>query len=399
MLSDKQLHRYADVLLWGLKTARTGAFKKNDIILIRYDRPATRLAEILYARILEKGMNPVQRMTSTTAMEISFFELSDSRQLVFQPPGDMELFQSLNGGIFLHAPESITHLGGIDPKRIGKATIARKPLRDILDSREEQGLFGWTLCMCPTEELARHAGLTLEEYASQIVKACFLNRRCAVDQWQEIYKNASSIKKWLNSMEIKSLKVESKSIDLVITPGNARKWIGISGHNIPSFEIFLSPDWKGTKGVYYADMPSYRSGNYVEKVRLEFRNGSVIKAEAAKGQDFLRKQIAMDKGANKVGEFSLTDKRFSRISTFMANTLFDENYGGKNGNCHLALGASYSDTYAGNPAELTKDNKKELGFNDSALHWDLVNTEAKQVTARLESGKILTIYENGKFAY
>ncbi|MBN1635103.1 MAG: aminopeptidase, partial [Deltaproteobacteria bacterium] len=115
--------------------------------------------------------------------------------------------------------------------------------------------------------------------------------------------------------------------------------------------------------------------------------------------DFLRKQIAMDKGANKVGEFSLTDKRFSRISTFMANTLFDENYGGKNGNCHLALGASYSDTYAGNPAELTKDNKKELGFNDSALHWDLVNTEAKQVTARLESGKILTIYENGKFAY
>jgi len=399
MLSDKQLQRYADVLLWGLKTARNGAFKKNDIILIRYDRPATRLAEILYARILDKGMNPVQRMTSTTAMEISFFELSDSRQLVFQPPGDMELFQSLNGGIFLHAPESITHLGGIDPKKIGKATIARKPLRDILDSREDQGLFGWTLCMCPTEELARHAGLTLEEYTSQIVKACFLNRRSAVDQWQEIYKNASTIKKWLNSMEIKSLKVESKNIDLVITPGIARKWIGISGHNIPSFEIFLSHDWKGTKGVYYADMPSYRSGNYVEKVRLEFKDGSVVKAEAAKGQDFLRKQIAMDKGADKVGEFSLTDKRFSKISTFMANTLFDENYGGRNGNCHLALGASYSDTYAGNPAELTKDKKKELGFNDSALHWDLVNTEGKRVTASLESGKTLTIYENGKFVY
>ena len=97
------------------------------------------------------------------------------------------------------------------------------------------------------------------------------------------------------------------------------------------------------------------------------------------------------------GEFSLTDKRLSKIDTFMANTLFDENYGGKNGNCHVALGASYADTYDGNLQELTKEKKKDLGFNDSALHWDLVNTEKKRVSAHLVSGKKLTIYENGKF--
>jgi aminopeptidase len=83
----------------------------------------------------------------------------------------------------------------------------------------------------------------------------------------------------------------------------------------------------------------------------------------------------------------------------MANTLFDENYGGKHGNCHIAVGSSYSDTYNGNPAELTKRLKEKLGFNDSALHWDLVNTEEKTVTAHLTSGKRIVIYENGKFRY
>jgi aminopeptidase len=107
----------------------------------------------------------------------------------------------------------------------------------------------------------------------------------------------------------------------------------------------------------------------------------------------------MDKGASRVGEFSLTDKRFSRINKFMANTLFDENYGGMYGNCHLALGASYSDTYDGDPERLTEKMKSKLGFNNSALHWDLVNTEKKTVAAHLSNGKKPIIYENGMFRY
>jgi aminopeptidase len=168
------------------------------------------------------------------------------------------------------------------------------------------------------------------------------------------------------------LKIESDNIDLTVTPGDRRRWIGISGHNIPSFEIFLSPDWRGTEGIYYSNLPSYRTGNYVEGVRLEFKKGAVVKVEAKKGQDFVEKQLKMDKGASRVGEFSLTDKRFSRINRFMASTLYDENYGGRYGNCHMALGSSYSDTYDGDPAGLTKDRKEKLGFNDSALHWDLI---------------------------
>jgi aminopeptidase len=399
MLTDKQLERYADVLWWGLSTARTSPFKKDDIVLIRYHQPAIKLAEILYTRLLDGGFHPVQRMSPTTIMERQFYLLSSNKQLVFLPPGEKELMYRLNGSIFLYAPESITHLSDIDPKKIGKTAVAQKELRDILNRRESLGTFSWTLCMFPTAELAEHAGLSPEDYSRQIVKACFLNKTAPVSEWQRVYKNAQSIKKWLNSLNVKYLQVESKNTDLAVTPGEKRQWVGISGRNIPSFEIFISPDWRGVRGRYYADQPSYRSGNRVEGIRLEFRNGRAIKIRADVGEDFVKKQLRLDQGADKLGEFSLTDKRFSRIDRFMANTLYDENFGGKNGNCHIALGSSYANTYAGDSKKLTPARKRLLGFNESALHWDLVNTEKKRVTAHLNSGKAMVIYENGRFKH
>ena len=399
MFTAKQLQRYADVLWWGLTTARPKTFKKNDIVVIRYNGPAVRLAEILYAKLLAMGIHPVQRMNPTPAMERYFYLISSGKQLVFLPPGEKELMSRLSGSIFLYAPESITHLSDIDPKKIGKTAVAQKALRDIGNQREDRGAFSWTLCVFPTAELAEHADLSLGEYTRQIVKSCFLNKTDPVSHWRDIYKNAQSIKKWLNSMDVDYFHVESDNMDLELAPGEKRQWIGISGRNIPSFEIFVSPDWRTISGKYYADQPSYRSGNRVEGVRLEFHKGRAIKISADAGENFVKKQLAMDKGADKVGEFSLTDKRFSKIDRYMANTLYDENYGGNHGNCHIALGASYSNTYAGDSKRLNPARKRELGFNESALHWDLVNTEKKRVTAHLKSGEALVIYENGRFKY
>ena len=399
MFTDKALDNYAEVLLWGIRTARTGNYRKNDIILVRYDSAAIRFAEILQKKILQRGMNPVLRLSATSTMELNFYAIANPEQLVFQAPGDKELCEQVHGSIYLHAPDSLTHLSAVDPRKIGRAAVARKPLRDILNKREEKGLFGWTLCSCPTPAQARHARMSLSEYTKQILKACYLDKANPVREWESILKNATDIKKWLNTMAVKAYHIESERIDLIITPGEKRRWIGISGHNIPSFELFLSPDWQGTEGIYYANQPSFHNGNYAEGVRLEFKQGAAIKIQAHKNENFVRKQLSMDQGANKVGEFSLTDIRFSKIDRFMANTLYDENYGGRYGNCHLAVGSSYSDTFSGNPARLTKEIKEKLGFNDSALHWDLINTEPKTVSAVLKSGKRVIIYENGQFNY
>jgi aminopeptidase len=397
MLTGTHLDKYADILLWGLTTARKGRFRKNDVILVQYDPAAVKLAEILYGKILDQGMHPLQRMIATCGMESTFYGKANDRQLIFQAPGEKELCENVNGRIFLRAPDSLTHLKDVDPVKIGKTLVARKPLHNILDRREDQGLYSWTLCTLPTPELARQARTTIGAYTGQIIKACYLDREAPIREWTAIHRTVSDIKQWLNSLPVKTFRIESSSMDLTITPGEKRKWAGVSGHNIPSFEVFLSPDWRGTQGTYYANMPSFRSGNYVEGIRLCFEDGKVVTVRAETGEAFTVKQLAMDKGACQVGEFSLTDKRFSRIDRFMADTLFDENFGGRHGNCHIALGSSYSDAYDGDPAELTPALKKRLGFNDSALHWDIVNTEPKTVTATLRSGERVVIYEKGAF--
>ena len=398
MLTAKLLNNYADVLLWGLNTSRPSKpYTPGETVLISCDLAGIPLVEVLYAKLMERGLNVVVRPNVTARMELAFYQLANDSQLSFMAPGTRELNENLNGAIHILAPQSLTHLAAIDAKRISQTAIARKPYRDILTKREEAGLFGWTLCVYPTDEYARCAGLSKKEFTDQIVKACFLRAKAPIAQWRRIFENAKEIKTWLNGLDVKSYHVESANVDLTVTPGAQRRFVGLSGHNIPSFELFLSPDWRGTQGVYYADQPSYRSGNLVRGVRLTFHKGQVTNVVAQEGEEFVKKQVAMDAGSNKIGEFSLTDRRFSKIDRFMANTLFDENYGGEHGNCHIALGSSYSDTFAGDHATLNPARKAKLGFNDSALHWDLVNTEDKRVTAALKGGGSLVIYENGQF--
>ena len=397
MLTQDQLNKYAQVLLWGMQAARREEFSPGDIVMLRYDFAGRRLTEILFDKIIEKGLQPVQRTSTSPQMEYSFYSKADKSQLQFVPPGEEELFKQLNGSIALLAPESLTHLQNIDPGRIGESILAKKHMRDILDERENNGHFGWTLGLLPTEELARNAGISSEEYTEQIVKACYLDYPDPIKQWENIFQTASKIKDKLNSLRIHHLHLKSKDCDLVVKPGQDRQWVGVSGHNIPSFELFTSPDWRGTEGTFFMDQPSYRNGNLVKNLKLEFKNGVVTQVAADQGEEFVKKQIEMDNNANKIGEFSLTDKNFSRINQFMAHTLFDENFGGDHGNCHIALGASYSETYAYGGNNLSSDKKESLGFNDSALHWDLVNTQPKTVEAKLESGETITVYENGSF--
>ncbi|GAB6035473.1 aminopeptidase [Fundidesulfovibrio butyratiphilus] len=398
MLTARQLDKYADVLLWGLQTARPTPYASGDTVIVQFDLAGLKLAEILFRKLIECGVNVVNRLNLTSRMELDFYTHAAESQLSFVAPGTRELNSTLNGAIYIIAPDSLTHLAGVDPKRITQTALARKPFRDLLVKREETGQFGWTLCVFPTAEYARCAGLTKKAFTDQIVKACFLGSTNPVKQWERIHAEAGEIKKWLNSLNAVAYHVESANVDLLVTPGEQRRFVGISGHNIPSFELFISPDWRGTTGRYFADQPSYRNGNLVRGVRLEFEAGEVTGVQAEEGEEFVRKQVAMDQGAKRLGEFSLTDRRFSKIDTFMANTLFDENFGGEHGNCHVALGSSYSDTYDGDPAALTEERKTELGFNDSALHWDLVNTESKRVTATLAGGGKKVIYENGQFA-
>ncbi len=150
---------------------------------------------------------------------------------------------------------------------------------------------------------------------------------------------------------------------LYILIGEHRKWRGGTGANIPSFEIFTSPDWRGTNGTISFNQPLYYSGKRVSGISLTFKDGIVTEATATENEATLKEMIAQE-NANKIGEFSLTDKRHSRITHFMAETLYDENMGGEFGNTHIALGAAYEDTFDGDTAKPTTEEWAAMGFNN-----------------------------------
>lgn len=392
------IEKYADVMIYALKSARKGGkFKPGENILLSFDYPALNLAEVIYQKLIEEGFNVVARPYLSESMTKSFYTKASAKQLKFCAPWDKVLNENLNGLIALRAPQDLANLKNVNAKNIALATLARKEVRKIMDDREQKGLFSWTLANYPTEGLAKQAGLSLKDYEKQISQACFLTEKNPAKKFAEVQKEIDEIAKWLSSLPIDTIRTQSKSMDLEIKLGENRRFISGGGCNVPSFEIFTSPDFRGTRGTYFSDLMSFRNGNYVKDISLEFKAGRVIKATASTGQEFLRKMLALDKGACQVGEYSLTDRRFSKINKFMADTLYDENFGGKYGNSHIALGSSYIDTYSGNLAKMTKELKKKLGFNDSALHWDLVNTQDKLVSVKLKNGKHLTIYEKGRF--
>lgn len=103
MFKDQYIDRYAQVLLWGLKTARKERRKKSDIILIRHDLAAFPLAERLFEKLLKAGRHPLVKLMATCPMGKKFYEISSHRQPTFMAPGETELLKNLRG-IFPYRP-------------------------------------------------------------------------------------------------------------------------------------------------------------------------------------------------------------------------------------------------------------------------------------------------------
>ena len=174
--------------------------------------------------------------------------------------------------------------------------------------------------------------MSLQDYWEQIIHACYLDDPDPIKRWRETSNEQNRVKRRLDRLEIERLHVEGEDVDLWITLGAGRKWLGGGGRNVPSFELFTSPGWRGPDGSVCGGEPLYSYGSLIKDVRLRFAKGEVIEASAATNQDLLLKMIATDPGARRIGEFSLTDGRLSRITRFMAHTLNAENRGAPEGN-------------------------------------------------------------------
>ncbi len=330
-------------------------------------------------------------------LQRDFFELASDAQLEHFPSSYMRgLVDEMDHQVSVIATTDPRALDSVDPARIMRRGEAMRQLLDWRGDKENEGRFTWTLGLYGTEAMAAEADLDLEQYWEQIIHACFLDSEDPLSRWREIGERLDSTRERLDALQIERVHVTGEDVDLRVRVGEARRWLGGRGRNIPSFEIFTSPDWRGTEGWIHCDQPLYRYGNLVRGIRLEFSDGRVTRASAEENERVLKEMIATE-GADRIGEFSLTDRRFSRITRFMAQTLYDENVGGEFGNTHIALGRSYQDAYDGDPGSLDPADWERLGFNNSSVHTDVVSTTQRTVTATLADGSERVIYRDGEF--
>jgi aminopeptidase len=299
--------------------------------------------------------------------------------------------------LFIISEPDIHYLEDIPASKISQMNSARAPYMKMREAKEQAGKLSWSLCLYGTQSMADEAGLSLEAYWEQIIEACYLREDDPVAKWKSVQQEIEVIKDKLDALPIKKLHIKGVDADLHILLGANRKWLSGGGKNIPSFEIFTSPDWRGTNGHIHFNQPLYYSGKRISGVSLQFENGVVVASSATENEDALKEMIAQD-NADKVGEFSLTDKRHSRITQFMATTLYDENRGGEFGNTHIALGNAYKDTFTGDMATVSEQQWAEMGYNSCPkVHTDIISTTDRNVTATLRDGTERVIYKDGMF--
>jgi aminopeptidase len=391
----KILKNYAKVLI-DFALGKGKGIKEKQVVYLQYDSEALPLALAVYKRILEKDAYPIVRNIDESFQKVMFENAKDHQLKFFPKNYTKALVNTIDHRIYLIAPTDLFLLKNVDPKKIIVANSGNQQLRKWLFEKEDKGKLTWTLCLYATVGMAREAGLTIQEFWQEIINACYLEEDNPIKTWESTFSQINDLKKKLNELPVEKYHMISDKTDLYISLGEKRLWQGGGGANIPSFEIFTSPDWRGVNGKIFFNFPLYRYGNIIKNIYLEFKDGIVVKSKADQNEALLKALIAQ-KNADKIGEYSLTDKRFSKISRFLANTLYDENFGGKFGNSHLAVGSSYHDCYRGDVKKMKEKDWKDLGFNESLEHCDIINTNEKTVEAILKDGSKKLIYKNGQF--
>ena len=165
--------------------------------------------------------------------------------------------------------------------------------------------------------------------------------------------------------------------------------------NIPTEEIFTSPNRLMTNGIVYSSKPLVYNGYIISDFWIKFKDGKVIDFDAKKGRDVLSSIIHGDSTSCYLGECALVpyDSPISNSGVLFYETLFDENAA-----CHLALGTGFPNTLGGTECK-EKDELLDMGLNVSDVHVDfMIGTKDLKIEGITYDGNIVSIFENGNFS-
>jgi aminopeptidase len=262
---------------------------------------------------------------------------------------------------------------GVDPARSGRDLL---PYIGAVPRIVNERTTNWTAGPCPNAAWAErvHPDLEPEEALDrlweQVVHVLRLDTDDPAEAWRERMKVIVASADRMTERRFDSLHLKGPGTDLTIGLLPSSKWLGadfetIDGlthyPNLPTEEVFTTPDPERVDGYVAATMPLELYGSFMEGIRIEFERGRAVKVDADSGADALRAAVAKDDGASRLGEIALVDKegRIGPLGTVFYETLLDENAAS-----HIALGNAY--TF---PVEDDADRER---VNKSLLHIDFM---------------------------
>ena len=242
-----------------------------------------------------------------------------------------------------------------------------------------------------------------EDLWNTIFDICLINEENPLSAWDNKMKKNKEMCRKLNDLNIKSLHYEnSLGTDLIISLAKNAVWCGgsskIKNHepivNMPTEEVFTTPNKFMTSGIVYTSLPLIHSGVMIKDICLEFKNGKVVKYSASSGEEELKNIIETDSESCMLGECALVDK-YSKIAE--SNILFYETLFDENASCHIALGRGFKECLYGSE-KIKEEELETIGYNKSKNHVDImIGTKDLCITATTYDNKEITIFKDGSF--
>jgi aminopeptidase len=260
-LDETLLKKYAQVMVHYALNDGKGINKGDTVFLVGQECTKDlflAIAKDIYAaggNLITNYQPNNLRQTSLTRMLLQ--NGTDEQIGFFAEPYWRGIVEATDHILFIISEPDIHYLEDIPSSKISRMNSARAPYMKMREQKEQAGKLSWSLCLYGTQSMADEAGLTLDDYWEQIIEACYLREEDPVNKWRQVQKEIERIKDGLDALQIDTLHITGEDVDLHIRIGEHRKWLSGGGKNIPSFEIFTSPDWRGTNGTIRFNQPLY----------------------------------------------------------------------------------------------------------------------------------------------
>lgn len=300
---------------------------------------------------------------------------------------------------------------GVDREKVSKATAIRslitKPYQDSMTNRYQWCVaavpsVGWAKKIFPDER----SNVAVEKLWQLILETSRAAGKDPLTDWMWHNRALRDRCDKLNAMDIATLEYKSTNgTDFTISLLPQAEFISgkkmtTEGNyfnpNIPTEEVFTTPNKFSANGFIRATRPLSYGGELIEDFWVRFENGKAVEWGAEENEALLGSIINMDEGSCYLGECALVpcDSPINKSGILFYNTLFDENAA-----CHLAFGRGYTNTVK-NFAKYSREEFAAMGINDSSVHVDfMVGTRDLQITGITRSGERVSVFERGNWAF